>query len=281
MNTSVTIRRGRLAVALTLAVSALVLAPLAAQIVKVDLSKETVGKRPVSFEPGVGTWVVAQDGPDKVIKVDGTPWKAAQDNPTKLLVETARKLYGTSNEELMDNAKQFAHYPVAVLKSLNNFTNGTISVKFKTIAGDLDRASGILFNVKPNGDWLSVRYNDTEHNVALWTFHGDGIRRNVKFSDRANEAKFTVDKPGPDGKVVRTWHELKMTVNGADFKAWLDDMLALEYTFGTDPVAGRRGPPNEFLFPKNNPTLTPPIAGKVGLWSKTDSTSEFKDFVIW
>ena len=131
----------------------------------------------------VGTWVVAQDGADKVIMVDGRPWVASKDNPTKLLIESARKLYGTSNEELMDNAKQFAYYPVAVLKSVDNFSNGTISVKFKTVAGDADRASGILFNVKPNGDWLAVRYNDTENNVALWEFH-NGIRRTVKFSDR-------------------------------------------------------------------------------------------------
>ena len=85
----------------------------------------------------VGTWVVAQDGADKVIMVDGRPWVASKDNPTKLLIESARKLYGTSNEELMDNAKQFAYYPVAVLKSVDNFSNGTISVKFKTVAGDV------------------------------------------------------------------------------------------------------------------------------------------------
>lgn len=38
-------------------------------------------------------------------------------------------------------------------------------------AGVLSRSSGILFNVKPNGDWLAVRYNDTENNMALWEFH--------------------------------------------------------------------------------------------------------------
>ena len=80
------------------------------------LSKETVGKPPATFEPMVGTWVVAQDGADKVIMVDGRPWVASKDNPTKLLIESARKLYGTSNEELMDNAKQFAYFPVAVLQ---------------------------------------------------------------------------------------------------------------------------------------------------------------------
>ena len=126
----------------------------------------------------VGTWVVAQDGADKVIMVDGRPWVASKDNPTKLLIESARKLYGTNNEELMDNAKQFAYYPVAVLKQRRRLLATARSrVKFKTIAGDADRASGILFNVKPNGDWLAVRYNDTENNVALWEFH-NGIRRN-------------------------------------------------------------------------------------------------------
>src|SRR5579862_4206942 len=196
---------------------------------KVDLSKEQVGKPPATFEPMVGTWIVAQDGPDKVIMIDGRPWVASKDNPTKLLVQSARKLYGTSNEELMDNAKQFAYYPVAVLKSVNSFSNGTISLKFKTIAGDADRASGILFNVKPNGDWLAVRYNDTENNVALWEFH-NGIRRNMRFSDRAK--KFMLDRAA--------WHELKMTVDGASFKAWLDGTVAIEYTLGSEPAAGRR-----------------------------------------
>lgn len=114
---------------------------------KVDLSKETPGSAPATFEPIVGTWVVAQDGGENVIMVDGRPWVAGKDNPTKLLIESARKLYGTSNEELMDNAKQFAYYPVALLKGLENFSDGTISMKIKTIAGEADRCSGILFNV--------------------------------------------------------------------------------------------------------------------------------------
>jgi hypothetical protein len=237
--------------------------------IKVDLSKEQVGKAPATFEPMVGTWVVAQDGSDKVIMIDGRPWVASKDNPTKLLLQSARKLYGTTNEELMDNAKQFAYYPVAVLKGVDNFSNGAISMKFKTVAGDADRCSGILFNVKPNGDWLAIRYNDTENNVALWEFH-NGIRRNMRFSDRTKP--FQLDRS--------TWHELKLTINGAELKATLDGAVALEYTLGSEPQAGRRGPPNPDLFPANNAVLRPPVAGKVGLWSKTDSTSYFKDYVV-
>jgi len=259
----------RISYRVTMLLALLVVSVYAAEK-KIDLGKEQVGKPPVTFEPMVGTWLVTQDGSDKVIMVDGRPWVASKDNPTKLLIESARKLYGTSNEELMDNAKQFAYYPVAILRSVDNFSNGTISLKFKTISGDSDRCSGILFNVKPNGDWLAVRYNDTENNVALWEFH-NGIRRPVKFSDRAKP--FMLDR--------NAWHELKMTVDGTDFKAWLDGTLALEHTLGSDPGAGRNGAsPNPDLFPKNNPVLLPPIAGRIGVWSKTDSTSYFKDYVV-
>jgi hypothetical protein len=248
-------------------------ATILAADIKVDLSKEQVGRPPLTFEPMVGTWTVVQDGPDKAIMIDGRPWVASKDNPTKLLIEGARKLYGTSNEELMDNAKQFAYFPVAVLKSVDDFSTGAISVKFKTISGEADRASGILFNVKPNGDWLAVRYNDTENNVALWEFH-NGIRRNVRFSDRAK--KFTPDRA--------QWHELKMTIdgpNGVNFRAWLDGEIALEYTLGSTPGAGRNGAaPHPDLVPANNPVLQPPVKGKVGLWAKTDTTSYFKDYVV-
>jgi hypothetical protein len=250
--------------------AAALLAWMAAAETRVDLSKEEVGKPPTTFEPIVGTWLVAQDGAEKVIMVDGRPWVASKDNPTKLLVQSARKLYGTTNEELMDNAKQFAYYPVAVLKGIDQFSNGSISLKFKTIAGDADRASGILFNVKPGGDWLAVRYNDTENNVALWEFH-NGIRRGVKFSDRTK--KFMLDRS--------QWHELKMTVDGANFQAWLDGQPALEFTLGSEPGPGRNNaPPHPDLFAANNPVLRPPVGGRIGLWAKTDTTSYFKDYVV-
>lgn len=225
---------------------ALVLAALSASAteLKVDLRMEQVGQAPKAFQPIVGTWIVAKDGADTVIMVDGRPWVARQDNPTKLLLESARKFYGASNEAFMDNVKQFAYFPIAILNGLDDFTAGTISLKFKTVSGTNDRCSGILFDVKPNGDWLAVRYNDTENNIALWTFH-DGVRHNLKFGGRN---AFVLDRD--------LWHELRMTVQGTDFKAWIDGTLGLEYT------------------------LKEPVSGRVGLWSKTDSTSYFKDYAV-
>jgi len=255
------------AAALPVVLLTMMLSPRAADVT-VDFSKERVGRPPAALEPMVGTWVIVQDGADKAVMVDGRPWVASKDNPTKLLIERARKLYGTSNEELMDNAKQFAYFPVALLKGVDRFGNGSISVKFKTVAGDSDRCSGIVFNVKANGDWLAIRYNDTEQNVALWEFH-NGVRRAVA---RGEERKWPLDRS--------TWHELRMTVAGADFKAFIDGQPALDYTLGSEPRAGRRGPPHEDLYPANNPVLRPPVSGRVGLWSKTDSTSYFKDLTV-
>ena len=212
---------------------------------KVDLSKERVGQPPAAFQPIVGTWRVVQDGPDKVIMVDGQPWKANQNNRTALLAERARSFYNASQEDFIDTVKQFAYYPIATLNGVDNFTNGTISLKFKTVAGDLDRASGILFNVKPNGDWLSTRYNDTEFNITLWTFH-EGVRKMVRRGPGREPWHLARDQ----------WHELKLIVQGADTKTYIDDQLALEYTW------------------------LEPISGKIGLWSKTDSTSYFKDYVV-
>jgi hypothetical protein len=123
--------------------------------------------------------------------------------------------------------------------------------------------------VKPNGDWLAVRYNDTENNVALWEFH-NGMRRNMRFN---REKKFMLDRAA--------WHELKLTIQDADLKTWLDGDLALEYTLGSQPGPGRNNaPPNPDLIPANNAVLRPPVVGKVGLWAKTDTTSYFKDYVV-
>jgi hypothetical protein len=218
---------------------------LSAAELKVDLSNERVGQPPAAFQPIVGTWRVIQDGADKVIMVDGQPWKANQNNRTALLAERARSFYNASQEDFIDNVKQFAYYPIATLNGVDNFRNGAISLKFKTIAGDLDRCSGILFNVKPNGDWLSTRYNDTECNITLWTFH-NGVRKLVGRGPGREPWHLARDQ----------WHDLKMTVAGTDFKTYINGQLALEYT------------------------LPEPVSGKIGLWSRTDSTSYFKDFVV-
>ena len=83
-------RRDLMIVAAGCAITPISASRLSAAELKVDLSKERVGQPPATFAPIVGTWRVVQDGPDKVIMVDGQPWKANQNNRTALLAERAR-----------------------------------------------------------------------------------------------------------------------------------------------------------------------------------------------
>jgi hypothetical protein len=97
------------------------------------------------------------------------------------------------------------------------------------------------------------------------------VRRLVKFSDRTKP--FMLDKA--------LWHDLVLTVAGPNISVTVDGVVAVEYVLGTVPGPGRSGAaPNPDLFAENNPVLRPPVSGKVGLWSKTDSTVLFKDYVI-
>jgi hypothetical protein len=209
--------------------------------VRVDLARDRVGREPTSFVPMVGNWVVTSDEGRKVVMVDGRAWKRGQ--PAGGLADRARAIYGARHEEFIDNVKAFAYFPIAVARDVPDFHDGDVSLKFKMIAGTLDRCAGILFDVKPNGDYLAVRFNGTEDNVVLWTFNA-GKRSFVK---RGAE-NFPLE--------LGTWHELRASVHGTDFKAYLDGKLVLEQT------------------------LKAPVSGKVGLWSKTDSMSEFADFVV-
>lgn len=209
--------------------------------IRVDVAKDAVGREPSTFLPMVGDWVVASEEGKKVLMVDGRKWKRGQ--PAGGLADKARAIYGARHEEFIDNVKAFAYFPIAVAKGIDNFENGEISMRFMMVGGTLDRCGGILFDVKPNGDYLAVRFNGTEDNVVLWTFN-QGTRRFVKRAP----ANFPLE--------LGTWHDLKIAVHGTQLQGYLDGQLVLEYT------------------------LTAPVSGKVGLWSKTDSMTEFTDFTV-
>lgn len=207
----------------------------------VSFAAEKPGREPTTFAPMVGSWVISKEADRNVLFIDGRVWKRGQ--PAGGLADKARELYGARNEEFIESVKAFAYYPIAVYKGLENFENGEISVRFQMLGGTLDRCAGILFNVKPNGDYLTVRYNGTEDNVVLWTFN-KGIR---KFVNRA---------PTLVPLELGTWHTLKVSIHGTSLKSWLDGQPMHDYT------------------------LSEPVSGKIGVWSKTDSMVEFADYTV-
>jgi hypothetical protein len=208
---------------------------------KVDISKETPGAESKQFLSVVGNWTVVSDNGRNVMMEDGRPWKRGQ--PAGGLAENARLIYGSRHEEFIDNVKAFAYFPYAVAQQVPEFQNGEISMRFKLIDGQLDQCAGILFNLKPNGNYLTVRFNGKEDNLVLWTFK-EGKRSFVK--------KGSEDVP----LELKKWYTMKIAVKGTQLKGYLNGQLLLEYT------------------------MPEPVSGKVGLWSKTDSVIYYDDFTV-
>lgn len=215
--------------------------PAAPKPVRVDLAHEKEGTDSKQFLAVVGDWSIAADEGKKVLLVDGRAWKRGQ--PAGGLADKARAIYGSRHEEFIDNVKAFAYFPYSVAQAVEDFHDGEIEVRFKLLGGALDQCAGILFNLKPNGNYLAVRFNAKEDNLVLWTFK-EGKRSFVK--------KAAKDKRIPMGE----WHTIKIAVHGTALEGYLDGEHILDFT------------------------LDAPVSGKVGVWAKTDSVTEFADYAV-
>src|SRR5215216_2119916 len=128
------------------------------------------------------------------------------------------------------------------ISAMPDFRNGEISVRFEGLSGRIDQGAGILFNLKPNGDYLTIRANCLENNLVLWKVE-KGKRSSVKWVRNTPTA-------------TRQWHELKVRINGSKVEGYLDGKLYLE------------------------DTLAQPVSGRIGLWSKADSRMYFSDYTV-
>jgi hypothetical protein len=214
---------------------------LAASSIRVDVAQEKAGAEPTHFVPMVGNWIVAQDGTRNVLMVDGRQWKKG--DPSGGLADKARLIYGSRHEEFIDNVKAFAYFPYAVAQGVDDFRSGEISMRFQIVEGALDQCAGILFNLKPNGDYLTVRFNGKEDNLVLWTFN-KGVRQFVKRAPEEVPLK------------TKEWYTMKIAVQGTGLEGYLNGKKLLDYA------------------------LKEPVSGKVGVWSKTDSVSYFDEFLV-
>jgi hypothetical protein len=221
-------------------VAVLGLGAKALEPLKIDFSDETLRSEPKSILSVVGVWRIESGGNNKVLVVDGRQWKAGQASAG--LADKARALYGDRYAEFLDRVQAYAYFPYVVAKDVNDFRNGEISVRFEGISGRIDQGVGILFNLKPNGDYLTVRANPLENNLVLWKFE----------KGRRSSVKWIRDTPTP----TRQWHDLKVRVAGAKIEASPRRQRYLEHTW------------------------TAPISGRIGLWSKADSHMYFDDYTV-
>ncbi len=205
-----------------------------------DFSTETVGAPPHTFVPAVGNWRIGRDGDNTVLVVDGSRWK--QGVASANLADKARALYGDRYAEFLDNVTAFAYYPFAVARGVDDFSGGEISMRWKAMAGRIDQGAGILFDLKPNGDYYALRANPLENNLVLWRYK-HGRRSSVAWVRNVNTPS-------------RRWHTLKLVVEGRLVKGF---------------VNGRH-----YLSKR----LPAPVSGRVGLWTKADSVIYFDDYRV-
>ncbi|MDB5948129.1 MAG: hypothetical protein JWQ33_3155 [Ramlibacter sp.] len=198
------------------------------------------GAEPANLLPLVGTWSVQQDGPSAVVVVDGSKWREGT-AATKVDAHAA-EAFPSDDKRFADAVKQHASFPLAVARNVASFEAGTVTVRFKPVAGREDQAAGIAFAIEPSGDYLILRANGLENNLILFQFK-NGRRSALK------EVRVQAPRAGQ-------WHELKLVVQQGTVRGWMDGKQHLEFQ------------------------LKQPVRGRLGLWSKADSVVQFRDFDV-
>jgi hypothetical protein len=195
-------------------------APVPAKPVVYNFDADAAGKPPAHFifartgQGKEGIWVVQQD--------------ASAPSKPNVLAQTS-----TDTTDY--------RFPLAILEE-GNYQNVAISVKFKAVAGKVDRAAGIVFRYQDPKNYYVVRANALEDNYRL---HHVVAGRRRQFAG----ANFRV--------TPNDWHMLRVEAVGNQFKCYYDG--ALKITATDETFSG---------------------AGKVGLWTKADSVTYFDDFEI-
>lgn len=141
-------------------------------------------------------------------------------------------------------------FPLAVLRGVT-IRDGEISVRFKTVSGEVDQAAGLVWRYTDPNNYYIVRANALENNVVLYKVeHGERTSLAPRgLPSRSYGVKRTVPK--------MTWSELKVTFT---------DTVATVY-FN-----------NERLFDVQDTTFR--NAGRIGIWTKADSVTRFDNFTF-
>ncbi|HYK91080.1 MAG TPA: family 16 glycoside hydrolase [Acidobacteriota bacterium] len=146
--------------------------------------------------------------------------------------------------------KTGGRFPLAIFDQAS-FTDGSLSVKFKTVSGSGDQAAGMVWRYKNPDNYYIVRANALEDNVVLYRVEGG---KRISLAPKGTPS----NTYGVKHRVPKnTWCTLKVTFQGKSFAVFFD---------------GKQ------IFEVEDSTFTD--AGKVGLWTKADSVTYFDDFQI-
>jgi hypothetical protein len=142
-----------------------------------------------------------------------------------------------------------SRFPVAVLSDVSA-ADVDISVRFKPVSGRVDQAAGLVWRYQDENNYYIVRANALEDNVVLYKVqNGKRTDLPLKGAGRTYGKKSEV----PAGQ----WSTLRVVANGPSFEVSLN---------GTK------------LYEVEDTTFRQ--AGKVGVWTKADSVTQFDDLTV-
>ena len=143
-----------------------------------------------------------------------------------------------------DNTR--ARFPVAVVSDLSA-ADVDLSVRFKPVSGRVDQAAGLVWRFQNEDNYYIVRANALENNVVLYKVEkGKRTDLPLKGEGRTYGKKTQV----PSGQ----WSTLRIVAAGPRFEVYFN---------------GNK------LYEVEDQTFSQ--AGKVGVWTKADSVTQFDD----
>ena len=140
--------------------------------------------------------------------------------------------------------------PLAILDKMI-VKDGDLSVKVKPVSGREDRAGGLVWRYQDPNNYYLVRANALENNIVLYKIEGG--RRTPLVSKGAAPMSYGISHTVP----ANQWSVLKVQFRGPLFSVYFN---------------------HKRLFQVQDTTFSQ--AGKVGLWTKSDSVIYFDDFRI-
>ncbi len=188
-----------------------------------------------------GHWTVAEDAGGRVLRLDGSSWTPG--TPPDDLSRKAAALFPGNAAAFEQRVRAGLQFPYVVWPSTPTFSDGWIQVDFKLVGGASDQFAAILFGLNDDGNHHAFRYNTRDGDTALWKVV-DGERV------RIHHGGVHIDVP------LGEWRTLRMRVEGATITGWVNDTEALRFT------------------------LPAPVSGRVGLWSKADSVTDYRRFNV-
>lgn len=149
----------------------------------------------------------------------------------------------------LDADRTGSRFPVAVMADVKA-ADVDLSVRFKPISGQVDQAAGLVWRYQDENNYYIVRANAREDNVVLYKVE-KGRRTDLAVRGEGR----TYGKPSevPSGQ----WGTLRLVAKGPLFEV---------YHNGTK------------LYEVEDTTFTQ--AGKVGVWTKADSVTQFDDLTV-